>query len=270
VWQLQRPAYLATVGALSDKPRITSNRRLLTQSLFWATAFGSISIIAGSFDNIVLSTARNAGFTPGRVLLVTGYSLIALRACQQCHRSASRFARSLRVFAVAALIQLVRPFSAVLFFSTSGSVALSDGRGIGFVVVNVLVTTVFGLSCIYVALAEEREAVTHTAAQLRDAELRAERAQRMESVGRLATAVAHDYNNFLAIISSGSELARTRLLEGEPPLEELEAIDDAAERLHHMLGLLQRIAGRDVRLTSTLDDAPLLVSLDPTRFEQVI
>lgn len=124
-----------------------------------------------------------------------------------------------------------------------------------------------------------------------------ERAHRLESVGRLATGVAHDFNNFLQIIRGGAEIARDRLADGESPNEELQAIDDTASRgaaltrqlltfarqqpalpisfdavqwVTQMSALLERVVGRQATLTVKFPSGPLQVSMDPTQFEQVL
>ena len=56
------------------------------------------------------------------------------------------------------------------------------------------------------------------------------RAQKMESAGRLAGGVAHDFNNMLSVILGNAELAMGRLKDGDPLLDELQEIQGAAER----------------------------------------
>lgn len=55
-------------------------------------------------------------------------------------------------------------------------------------------------------------------------------AQKMESVGRLAGGVAHDFNNMLAVIFISIELIRMQLAQADPLLEHLEQIERAATR----------------------------------------
>jgi len=63
-------------------------------------------------------------------------------------------------------------------------------------------------------------------------------AQKMESIGRLAGGVAHDFNNMLGVILGYVELA----------LEDL----DPAQPLHHVLGEVQKAANRSAALTRQL------------------
>jgi PAS domain S-box-containing protein len=54
--------------------------------------------------------------------------------------------------------------------------------------------------------------------------------QKMESIGRLAGGVAHDFNNMLSVILTSVELARYKLAPGDPVGEFLEMIARAGER----------------------------------------
>ncbi|WP_224981573.1 hybrid sensor histidine kinase/response regulator [Geomonas agri] len=54
--------------------------------------------------------------------------------------------------------------------------------------------------------------------------------QKMESIGRLAGGVAHDFNNMLSVISGAAELSRRKLEDGEQIEQYLELIINAARR----------------------------------------
>jgi two-component system, cell cycle sensor histidine kinase and response regulator CckA len=53
-------------------------------------------------------------------------------------------------------------------------------------------------------------------------------AQKMESVGRLAGGVAHDFNNMLSVILGYAELIKAKLPDGDPFLKDILAIEKAA------------------------------------------
>lgn len=121
-------------------------------------------------------------------------------------------------------------------------------------------------------------------------------AQKMESVGRLAGGMAHDFNNMLTAILSGMDLAMDHLPPEHPARAELSIAQKAAERSAGLTAQLLTFARRQVlqlrvtTMTALLDiTRPLLthvlgdhvrlvvegtargsVRLDPMRMEQVL
>ncbi len=122
-------------------------------------------------------------------------------------------------------------------------------------------------------------------------------AQKMEAVGRLAGGVAHDFNNILAVILSGIDLAYSALEQGHPARRELSEVEGAARRaadltrqlltfsrqqpstrrlvslnavLTETRRMLGRVLGEDVALSVVT--APHLGSIeaDASQIEQVI
>ena len=122
-------------------------------------------------------------------------------------------------------------------------------------------------------------------------------AQRLESIGRLAGGVAHDFNNILTGIIAHNEHARQSLPAGHPASEELDEIARAAGRAADLTRqllafarrqvvepkvvnlnqltrslerLLARLLGADIRVETTLDPGLRQTRVDPTQFEQVV
>lgn len=86
------------------------------------------------------------------------------------------------------------------------------------------------------------------------------RAQRMESIGTLASGVAHNFNNMLGIILGNADLARLRLGESHEVAPFLDGIATAAERASHLAHQLLSIAQRGARERSLVNVRSLLES----------
>ena len=122
-------------------------------------------------------------------------------------------------------------------------------------------------------------------------------AQKMESIGRLAGGVAHDFNNMLGAILGNTELAIQRIAPGDPLLALLLEIRKAAERsadltrqllafarkqtvepkvidlnqtVASMFGMLQRLLGETVRLEFTPGKSLGAIRMDPSQFDQIL
>lgn len=122
-------------------------------------------------------------------------------------------------------------------------------------------------------------------------------AQKMESVGRLAGGVAHDFNNMLCVIQGHLDLAMTEVDPGNPLYNSLEEIRNAARRssdltrqllafarqqpiapqlldLNHviedMLKMLARLIGEDIELAWIPGKDLGRIKLDPTQVDQIL
>jgi PAS domain S-box-containing protein len=122
-------------------------------------------------------------------------------------------------------------------------------------------------------------------------------AQKMDAVGRLAGGVAHDFNNLLTVIMSCTDLLLSENVEEGSQREDLEQIRDAAiaaasltrqllsfsrqEVIQPRLvdvnsvvssaeGILRRLIGEDIELTTVLTDDQPIVKIDKSQLEQVI
>jgi len=122
-------------------------------------------------------------------------------------------------------------------------------------------------------------------------------AQKMESVGRLAGGVAHDYNNMLSVIIGNTELAMETTAADDPLYGTLEQILGAAGRsaditrqllafarkqtiapkvldLNHtvegMLKMLRRLIGEDIDLAWLPEGTIWPVKMDPAQIDQIL
>ena len=122
-------------------------------------------------------------------------------------------------------------------------------------------------------------------------------AQKMESVGRLAGAVAHDFNNTLAAVMSFAELVLLDSPPDDPRRDDVQTILDAATRAASLTRqllafsrrqtftprvldlngvvagldrLLRRLIGEDIELVTILGDNVGMVELDAGQFESAV
>jgi PAS domain S-box-containing protein len=86
------------------------------------------------------------------------------------------------------------------------------------------------------------------------AEQQLRKAQKLESVGRLAVGVAHDFNNVLTVILSCAESLRRQLDGGQPVArEDVDQVYSAAERARNITFQLLGVARRQVISPEALD-----------------
>ncbi len=92
----------------------------------------------------------------------------------------------------------------------------------------------------------------------RKAEELLRQSQKMEAIGQLTGGVAHDFNNMLAVIISGTNLLERRLAKGEDVKRLIDGISDAAYRA---AGLTHRLLAfsRQLPLAPTAIDANQMV-----------
>ncbi|MBN2060413.1 MAG: response regulator [Deltaproteobacteria bacterium] len=122
-------------------------------------------------------------------------------------------------------------------------------------------------------------------------------AQKMESVGRLAGGVAHDYNNMLSVILAYTELAMDKVKPADPLRDDLQEILNAAERsvdltrqllafarkqtispqvvdlnetIEGMLQMLRRLIGEDIDLAWLPSTDLWPVKVDISQINQIL
>jgi len=122
-------------------------------------------------------------------------------------------------------------------------------------------------------------------------------AQKMESVGRLAGGVAHDFNNMLQAIMGYAELAMLKISRGASADENLIQIKQAAQRsadlvrqllafarkqtvspkvldlnetVAGMIKILQRLIGEEIELVWKPGTDPWPVKIDPAQIDQIL
>jgi PAS domain S-box-containing protein len=149
----------------------------------------------------------------------------------------------------------------------------------------------------------EKNAVTHYIAIKRDIthELELEdqnrQTQKIDSIGRLAGGVAHDFNNILTTILGNAELALMQLPSDAPLRSNIESIQEGAERganltrqllafarrqvieprqvnpnelIVNLNKMLHRLIGEDVKLVTQTEPELASIKADPGQIEQVL
>jgi PAS domain S-box-containing protein len=146
-------------------------------------------------------------------------------------------------------------------------------------------------------------AITHFVAagrnmsRFRKLERELHQAQKMESVGRLAGGVAHDFNNMLGVILGHAELALLQVDSAQPAYVNLHEIQKAAHRsaklvrqllafarkqtispkvldinetVESMLSMVRRLIGEDIELLWKPGIDVWSVKVDPTQIDQIL
>lgn len=128
-------------------------------------------------------------------------------------------------------------------------------------------------------------------------EMQLQQAHRIESVGRLAGGVAHDFNNMLGVILGHVEAALEQVDASQPLHAALEEIRRAAERSANltrqllafarkqtiaprmvnlnevvagMLAMLQRLVGENIRLAWQPEPELCSIKVDPSQIDQIL
>jgi PAS domain S-box-containing protein len=87
----------------------------------------------------------------------------------------------------------------------------------------------------------------------KQAEERLRQAQKLESIGRLTGGLAHDYNNLMSIILLHADSALEELSRGEPVVDSVAAIRDAAEKAIMFGQQLMAFSSKQVLQTEVLN-----------------
>ena len=137
----------------------------------------------------------------------------------------------------------------------------------------------------------------HSEAEKEKIQSQLQQAQKMESVGRLAGGVAHDFNNMLSVIIGNAEMALEQDKKDPAIRQELEEIKKAALRsadltrqllafarkqavtpkvinLNHtiegMLKMLRRLIGEDIQLAWLPQTGLTSIFIDPSQIDQIL
>jgi len=148
-------------------------------------------------------------------------------------------------------------------------------------------------ACIFLDVTETREAE----AEKEKLQSQLIQAQKLESIGRLAGGVAHDFNNMLGVILGYSDLALTKIDKNSGVYSDLKEIQTAAQRsvdltrqlltfarkqticpevidlndtVESMLKMLRRLIGENIELDWKPGKNLLPVKMDPSQIHQIL
>ncbi|MBI3567095.1 MAG: hypothetical protein HY084_02675 [Gemmatimonadetes bacterium] len=260
----------------------------------WPWILGAMLAGGGVLAGVV--SGRTA-FYFAQPLFVTVVSLFVAVHAWRRSRGASENRLLLRLLAVAVALIAVR---IALIWLLRNGIELREQtvQSLAPIAVGqVTQSLVTGILIVVIALSEERSAVIAQEAQLRDAEARLLDTRRFESLGRLASGVAHDFNNVLTVVMGGLDSIKHRIALSDDVQEDFRLMEsavaragdlirqlvsfarrkeegaatfDAGARLRETVELLRRLGGVRVELGLDVAREGLLVSIDPTRFDQVL
>jgi len=108
-----------------------------------------------------------------------------------------------------------------------------------------------------------RTAIIRDVSERRELEERFRQAQKMESIGRLAGGVAHDFNNVLTVITGHIGLLRDELARDHPAQRRIETIDTAAAHAADLTRQLLAFSRKQVLAPKVLDVNDVLARVEP-------
>jgi two-component system, cell cycle sensor histidine kinase and response regulator CckA len=174
---------------------------------------------------------------------------------------------------------------------------IKDGSIIPFEMISGVFHSKDGKPCGYVHVCRDISLRKQTEQEKEHLQERLNQSQKMESVGRLAGGVAHDFNNMLGVILGHAELALEKTSPDQPLHAHLREIRKAAgrsadltrqllafarkqtvaprvidlnETVAGMLKMLQRLIGEDIHLSWLPGGKSWPVKIDPSQIDQIL
>ncbi|QJR35479.1 sensor histidine kinase [Gemmatimonas groenlandica] len=231
-----------------------------------------------------------------QLLVLSIPAVLSWRAWQRArqHRTA------LQLMSVGLTALAVRQFFAVLVGLRVGMPDLPLSGVIVIVTLDLLCLSAAGVFALLASTAEEVVLVERQASELAHAQRRIAQGERMESLGRMAAAVAHDMNNVLQVLGLSLESLRERLprdaggeVRGDAHREVGAAMQhgrslmaqlltfararptaperfDPVSRLHSLDALLRVMTGASIELQLSASATGVSLLMDPAQFEQIV
>jgi signal transduction histidine kinase len=281
----------ATEALASENPPVRDTRR---DAMAWALA-GLVLHSAAVFGSAALfPDARVVTVTLSRVIKLAVVAIPA-QIAWNAYAGAEQHRRAIRLLAFGFSALAVRQAFSVTLGLRVGMPDVPFGAVVTAVTIEVLAIMCFGVMSLLTNSAEELAVVQRQSATLMAAEARIASGERMESLGRLAAGVAHDFNNVLQVIklTTGSLRFATPRRDDATALDEIDDATkhgaalvaqlltfarqqlqdpqrfDVSDRLRALAPMLRRVAGPSVECEVTISDGAAIVLMDPAQLEQI-
>jgi C4-dicarboxylate-specific signal transduction histidine kinase len=86
--------------------------------------------------------------------------------------------------------------------------------------------------------------------------------ERTQTLGNLAAAIAHDFNNALTLITTNCQVARSRLVTGHPAVASIEKIEEVVHFASQMVRQIETSARNEMQPTHALSTSRTSVQSD--------
>jgi signal transduction histidine kinase len=269
-------------------------RRTTRVAFAWA-ATALVLHAAGVFGfGAALPNLRVVAVSWSRILKLVVLSVPAQIAWNAYGR-AHQHKRALRLLAMGCTALAIRQAISVVLGLRVGMPDLPFAAVVAAITIEVLAIMFFGVMSLLASTAEELSVVQRQSEALVRAEARIASGERMESLGRLAAGVAHDFNNVLQVVRLATSTLRPALAapNDRAILDDVDVATnhgaalvsqlltfarqqpqdpkcfDAFDRLRSLTAMLQRVAGRQVDCTVSAANDAAIILMDPAQFEQI-
>jgi len=282
---------LATDALASATPPVRDTRR---DALAWALAALLLHGVGVFGSTELFPEARVVTVTVSRLIKLAVIAIPA-QIAWNAYTHADQHKRAIRLLAFGFSALAIRQAISVTLGLRVGMPDLPFGAVVLAITIEVLAIMCFGVMSLLTNSAEELAVVQRQSATLVAAQARIASGERMESLGRLAAGVAHDFNNVLQVIklTTGSLRYSGTRRDDAPALDEINDATkhgaalvaqlltfarqqpqdpqrfDALDRLRALAPMLYRVAGPSVESEVTVADGVAVMVMDPAQFEQI-
>ena len=270
------------------------DRPVARLAVAWGFGVGVVHVIGVFGLSAAMADVRVVAVTYSRVLKLVVLSVPAVIAWTT-YRRAEQHHQALRLLAVGCSALTVRQLVSVALGLRVGLPDLPFAAVVGAIIVEVVAIMLFGVMSLLANTAEEVLVVQRKSDALVQAEARLASSDRMESLGRLAAGVAHDFNNVLQVIRLSVASVRPSITDTQDR-EALDDVDsatthgaalvsqlltfarqqpqdpkrfDALDRIRSLTPLLQRVAGVESNTRIEIASGMAVIVMDPSQFEQI-